>query len=139
VWTDGRALFLVVSLALGIALLADVVVGRISSRGYVLTLVGLVLAAAVFGTIQWATEAPGYHHTNPDLSRMVDWFAHFALPGLFYAIPILVGLVLAPTLPREKIARPFRVLICGSAVFVSGVLSIIGALALAVVVYRDGP
>lgn len=137
--TDDRTLLIGIAIALLVALVADVAIGRYQRRTVRMAALAVLLLAALYGAFDWLRERPGTHFTNPTLSRQGDLLGHVVISVLFLAMPVLLGLAIAALLPRDRVTRAFRILLTGSGVLGSLFLALILALTLGVWIYHDGP
>ncbi|HEY9227857.1 MAG TPA: hypothetical protein VIP11_14465 [Gemmatimonadaceae bacterium] len=137
--SDDHNFLIGLAVAFLVAVGADVIASRFSRRVLALCAVAALLAASVYGTFGWLRERPRAHFANPTLSQSTDLFGHTTISILVFAMPVLVGLGSVAVLPGTRLARPFRLLVTGAAVFGSLYAAIILVLALGAAVYRGGP
>jgi hypothetical protein len=136
---DDGILVLVLAMAIAVALIADGLVTRFSRRAVWLAALATVVAVMAYATIGWLGEPAGAHATNPQLTRATDWFGHVGGFGAAVALPVLVGLGVAATLPRGRIPRLLRVAITSGVILLSAPVGVVLMLTVGVSIYHDGP
>ena len=136
---DESNLLLALAVAFAVAMIADGLVSRFAHRAAVLAALATVVAVLAWGTISWLGEPAGAHATNPQLSRVGDWFGHVGALFAMLALPLLVGLGVAAVLPHGRIPRLLRLAITSVAILVSIPVGITVMFTIGASVYHDGP